>query len=385
MARKKTNTQFIAEIKEKFDDEFVFLEEYQGAKTPILCRHKCGYEWSVSPTNILSGKGCPKCSGKIHYSLDDAKVLFANKGLELLAEEYVDANTSMPYICLKHKNKGVQHRTLSAIINTNTPGCKYCGYELSSKKQLNPDLYDEMYNCFLSQGLKLLDTEYRGVYAWYNCKCINNDKHGVIKKRYVDVKYQHQGCPKCGHESLREARRKNIDYYKNIVESKGYIFVDVKYNHRDDGGTKIYYICPKHSQFGVQEKHVSKIKTQGCSYCAESQGELEIRVYLENHDIEFNTQFWFDDLRGVGGLPLSYDFYLPQYNCLIEFQGIQHEKPVDLFGGEKQFLIQKEHDRRKKEYALTQGYGFIEIWYTDINDIESILDSILFLNDKAVG
>ena len=50
------------------------------------------------------------------------------------------------------------------------------------------------------------------------------------------------------------------------------------------------------------------------------------------------------------------DFYLNDYNVAIECQGIQHEKPIERFGGEEEFEIQQEHDKRKREYANKNGY-----------------------------
>ena len=62
------------------------------------------------------------------------------------------------------------------------------------------------------------------------------------------------------------------------------------------------------------------------------------------------------------------------YNLLIEAQGQQHENPIEIFGGEKQFKIQQEHDKRKREYAEKNGYKLLEIWYYDYDRIEEILN-----------
>lgn len=376
MSRKKTNQEFTAEIKALVGDEYVFLEEYQGNQTNILCRHnKCGNEWLIRPGNFLQGKRCPACKErKPKYTLEKAKKIFAKKGLKLLAEKYESATTNMPFVCSKHPEKGIQYRSLSAINNTNTPGCKYCGYEQSKEKQIDKSLYEEMNQVFANNQLQLIDTEYRGVKEWYHCKCLNNPSHGVVLKRYTDVKHLNQGCPKCGYEKLIEARRKPISYYKDIVESNGYIFKEIKYNHRNEGCTEIYFTCPKHSQHGIQMKTVGKIKEQGCFYCSESKGEAKIRQALTSRNIKYISQKWFKDLRGIGDNPLSYDFYLLEYNILIEFQGIQHEKPIDIFGGEKQFQIQQEHDKRKRDYAENNNYKLLEIWHYEIDCIDEIID-----------
>lgn len=74
---------------------------------------------------------------------------------------------------------------------------------------------------------------------------------------------------------------------------------------------------------------------------------------------------------------LSYDFYVPDCNILIEFNGEQHEHPIEYFGGEQRFEIQKEHDKRKKTYAKNNNIELLEIWYYDFDNIEDILKSHL--------
>ena len=112
--------------------------------------------------------------------------------------------------------------------------------------------------------------------------------------------------------------------------------------------------------------------TQSCG-CMKSHGEYYISTYLLFNNINFENQKRFSDLLGVGGGNLSYDFYLPNHNMLIECQGEQHFKPYKIFGGEEQFAIQQEHDRRKREYAKDNGYRLLEISYKDYNNIDNIL------------
>ena len=80
---------------------------------------------------------------------------------------------------------------------------------------------------------------------------------------------------------------------------------------------------------------------------------------------------------GVNGGLLSYDFYLPTYNLLIEFQGEQHEHPIEHFGGIKKFIKQKIHDTRKRKYCHDNNIKLIEIWYYEINKAEQILERYL--------
>ena len=100
---------------------------------------------------------------------------------------------------------------------------------------------------------------------------------------------------------------------------------------------------------------------------------------MENNDndISFVSQKRFNGLTGYSNRKLSYDFYLPPYNKLIEFQGVQHERPVEYFGGKEKFEIQQEYDKRKRNYAKEHNIDLIEIWYYDYNNIAQILNNNL--------
>ena len=64
----------------------------------------------------------------------------------------------------------------------------------------------------------------------------------------------------------------------------------------------------------------------GCPECNKSKGEKKITNWLQSNCVEFEVQKTFNGLYGIGNKNLSYDFNLPSYNLLIEFQGEQHEK-----------------------------------------------------------
>ncbi|MCE2265790.1 hypothetical protein GPX01_08475 [Streptococcus thermophilus] len=62
---KKTNEQFLSEIKTINNGRYEILEEYKGAREKIKIRCKsCNNVWFNSPTHLLSGQGCPYCAGK---------------------------------------------------------------------------------------------------------------------------------------------------------------------------------------------------------------------------------------------------------------------------------------------------------------------------------
>ena len=105
----------------------------------------------------------------------------------------------------------------------------------------------------------------------------------------------------------------------------------------------------------------------GCPYLITYKGEEYIKQYLQNNNISFNVQQKFSNLLGTGSGQLSYDFSIPNEKygyVLIEYNGIQHYEANDYFGGEEKFKIQKEHDKRKRDYAKKHGYKLITVKYT---------------------
>jgi hypothetical protein len=138
---------------------------------------------------------------------------------------------------------------------------------------------------------------------------------------------------------------------------------------------KVYWKCPneKHKDY-PRKISSSNVLNFRCPECQYSKGEEVISQYCINNNIFYIPQKTFEGLVGLGGGLLSYDHYLLKYNLLIEFQGKQHEKYIKGWHkSKKDFLKQVEHDRRKKEYAESNGYNFLEIWYWDFDRIEEIL------------
>lgn len=61
----------------------------------------------------------------------------------------------------------------------------------------------------------------------------------------------------------------------------------------------------------------------------------------------------------------SLDIYIPSLSIGIEYQGKQHYKPIEHFGGEKHFLHQQANDRKKKALCAENGVTLIEWPYTE--------------------
>ena len=85
-----------------FDREIYYqpIEPYKGSKHAIL--HECikGHQWKAQPSNILAGRGCPRCSNRHMRNeeeyISDLKTLGITYSIE---EPYIDTNTNIKHRC----------------------------------------------------------------------------------------------------------------------------------------------------------------------------------------------------------------------------------------------------------------------------------------------
>lgn len=108
-----------------------------------------------------------------------------------------------------------------------------------------------------------------------------------------------------------------------------------------------------------------------------SKGHRAVRSFFQELNIIIEEEKSFEDLLSPRGYHLFFDFYLPDYNCVIEVDGDQHSIPVSKFGGEDTFLKLLEHDKIKNEYCEKNHIDILRIPYKHIysKGRRSIIDS----------
>lgn len=178
------------------------------------------------------------------------------------------------------------------------------------------------------------------------------------------------GCQKCGRKSIGDNKRHTVEEFivnANKKHSGRYDYSLVDYINAN---TKVKIICLEHGEFEqVANKH---LKGCGCPKCKESKGEKIIREFLIENDINYNSQHKFNGCRNI--LKLPFDFYLPDYNICIEFNGAQHYKPVKYWGGEETLKKIKFRDKIKMEYCKSNNIPLMVIRYN-----ENVINKLLIL------
>jgi hypothetical protein len=317
------------------------------------------------PDVHLRGSGCKKCaSDRIKLSDNDIikrlnkinKKRYNNKyKFGNIIHEYLK-KTKIEIICPIH---GLFVKRLDHFLNGYD--CKKCkGFNILNKEDF----------------VKKVNEIYSNKYDYTLFNYINTITKGIIKcpihGDFLSTPNNHlsgHGCKKCQYDILETS---DFNKKANIIHNNFYDYSLVNYiNSR----TKVKIICPKHGVFEqTPDNHISK--KQGCPYCNESKGEKEIKRILDELNIEYEQQYKLYEEKKKH--PLMGDFYLSKYNIIIEYNGIQHYEPVELFGGLKNFNNIIDRDERKKNLCVLMNIKLLIITYKEFNNIKNIILKILF-------
>lgn len=214
-------------------------------------------------------------------------------------------------------------------------------------------------------------------------KGYHNDNGGYETNVY-DF-YKGNRCPYC---TTRRGKVHTKDSFGSLYPEKAKYWSKNNdkspYEVTPKSGKKYKFICEKCGQeFERDLLHLNQANIGVfCRKCNSSQLEIKTKNVLEKHNIKYEIQIKYEDLLGLGNGNLSYDFYLPDYNLLIECQGIQHESWRKNWITKEDFEKQLEHDRRKREYAKKNNIDLLEIWYYDMDSIEEILIEKLYIENN---
>lgn len=298
--------------------------------------------------------------------------LLAQDEYLLLSDTYVNSRTKVK---IKHIlcNKEFEMRPFNFLVNGNR--CPHC---YGTPKKEHDAFVSELNN--INPNIEII-SDYKASDIKINCKCKIDGNEWSAKP--ADL-LMGKGCKVCGDRIGAKIRglkqlKSHDDFVKQLNNTHDNL---IKSLDKYQGANKnIRFECVTCGN--IWTTHPSNLingtKT-GCPACAKSKGEARISKVLSENKIQFIGQYKFDDLYGVGGGKLSYDFYIPSYNLLVEYNGSFHDNTSTLSTDEK-FITQQEHDRRKREYAKEHNIELLEIWYWDFNNIEQILSEKLNINN----
>ena len=366
-----THSEFVKKMYDLVGDEYTVLNQYKDSKTKVLIKHnKCGHEYEVRPDSFISGNRCPKCRIK---NITKTHEQFVKEIKNLAGEEYIvlgKYKNSGIKILMKHNKCGHEWKVTPSSFLNNGRRCPKCsGLMRKTTEQFKKKVYEAVGNKYTILG----------EYVNNNTKIlVRHNECGHEWKAVPHNLFSILACPKCS-----KCERKNTEIFKKEV----YDLVQDEYKVLGEYINSHTKILIRHNdcEMEYEVSPANFLRGTRCPKCIFSRGEKAINDYLTENNIRFETEKTFDDL--IFKRNLRFDFYLPDYNLIIEYDGRQHYKPSS-FGSKNKLKIAgnfkscKKRDRMKDRYCKENGIELLRIPYHQYNEIGSILDN-LFLSFQA--
>ena len=365
----------------------------------------------------------------MNYNIETIKNMFDKMGYDLITDYYINNKQTLEYICREHSSKGIQTTTLNDFLRKDSIMCVYCRYEkgLPNGKpwpddiirdaldKLNCDFIGRYSNekgysviqficrkhpwkgvqetnwtqvrtgqqiCGICNGTKRTTEdfkrimyeinpnieilgEYKGARKQIHCRCrIDGHEWDPLVYNLISG----YGCPECANKASGQARRTSQEYKIKTLKEK---HSDIEFLSIPTLSTD--YVKCRCKLCGYEwEATYSNLthytRATGCPKCSISESEKLIMKILDEWKIKYIYQYKFEDLKDKQYLP--FDFYLPDSNVLIEFDGEHHFYPIqrssdDLSGeiAQEDFEITVRHDNMKTDYCYQNNIPLIRIPY----------------------
>lgn len=345
------------------------LYENSAKKIEVFCpRHG---PFKIIPNAFLRGVGCNKCGVESMASKQATGITeFIQRAAALHENKYdyshVVYKSSHEYVKIICPIHGLFTQVPSAHLAGR--GCSLCGFIQSANSTRN-SLDD-----FIKDAKKIHGKKYdysQAIYSNSSLKLtIICPTHGPFKQTPGHHIHSTQGCPACAN--------RDMDLEKFI--KRAYQIHGNKFDYSEGiylGARKfIRIICAIHGPFN--QRAYNHLNGRGCVLCVDamnSKGVRKIETWLNKNNVLFEREKSFPDLVSAkrGNKSLRFDFYLPTLKVLIEFDGEQHFKANMHWGGEKAFLELVANDKKKNDWAKSNGYQMIRISFSEESQAEKIL------------
>lgn len=291
---------------------------------------------------------------------------------------YIDAKTKVCIICPEH---GEFWQTPDAHARKNkAQGCPKCKIEnLKEIQSLTPEEFTNRANKIHNNFYTYDNCNYVSMRSIINITCPIHGKFSQLASNHISGK----GCLECGKLKTSNKLKLSQEDYINRVKK---LHPDYNYSETIYTGmtNSIKYVCPKH---GVIEQNAADhyYSEAGCPKCNQSKGENLVARYLDINNVNYIQQYKVEVPENIRKSKYIFvDFYLPEYNCFIEYNGIQHYNPVKQFGGKLKFEEQKIRDLYLKEYCNINNINLLEIPYNTTNIAKDLRSIIKYRNKTAI-
>jgi hypothetical protein len=318
--------------------------------------NKCSNQFDCSFLNYKSKERCT-CESKREYTDHNSVKAYIERQGEILKSNYINSRTKLEIQCCKcngiYKIRFDQYKVGSR--------CNCCN--IYKKKTL-----DEVSKFISERGCKLLSKAYENCSVELEIQC--NNCENTFKTTYTGFR-QGTRCRNAQCDLNPNGKIFTHDYVENYIKQCG----DKLMSQYDGPEKKVEILCGTCNKTFLCKFIVYKGTFRRCHCNKASAGERAIELYLINKNIKFERQKKINGCKNKS--VLRFDFYLSDYDILIEFDGLQHFKAIEQFGGEKGYAYTAKNDIIKNIFCIQNNKKLLRIYFKQLNKIDNILDNYL--------
>lgn len=376
-----TTEEFIRKAKDVHGNRYDYSKTiYKGFNQKVIITCKEHGDFLTLPnSHVRLGCNCPECAETIKWS----KELLEKRGREKYGDRF---DYSLSEISSGKDKAKIKCNACGTIFET-TPknhiisrgGCPTCRHKFTAESE----------GVSFDEFVKRATAKHGNKYQYHkDCYTFLKNKtkitcpiHGVFWQ--TAMIHLNCGCKLCANEKVAKMQELDTEtFIERSIETHGNKY-DYSLSKYVDWKTKIKIICRKHGVF-EQTPYNHSISGRGCPLCKISSGESIIMNFLKTKNIEFVFQYKIQNIDlFCSNTRLFVDFYLPKHNVIIEFNGMQHYKPIKLWGGQESFEKQQNRDISVKMYCKENNIKLIEIPTKKFGKIKEILTKELKIKVKT--
>jgi len=349
--KRKWDENSIKEWLKENKPEFEFIETKIVKRDRKVYLKKEDKEAWVIWTSVLDGKNI---QFRNIYTTETFKEKLKNKfpHIELL-EEYKGDKIEHKFYCNECESEFIKS---PCSLFANTYGCNTCYFRLFENG------LEDRRNNFKIRFENKYKNEYEILSEYNNLEDKMTFKHNICNRTFeanATTILRGVGCPYCNIEKQRKTHEEFKEQLETLYPGKYELLSE--YVRREDK-VRVKYLCCNTEK---ETNPADLIKGLGCGVCSGSSLEQIMKSVLENYNVKFIFQHTIEGCRYIK--LLRFDFYLPEYNAVIETMGEQHYYKIDFYGGEEGLKLTQLRDKIKKDFCLNNNIIFIEIPYYNCN------------------
>lgn len=268
--------------------------------------------------------------------------------------------------------------TFAKFQNRNKRQCNKCGRKRShDQSRHNIEFIKEQIASFGCMCLSDKYINYKEKLTM-QCECGN-----VYQQSYTNFIHGTHHCQKCSRKIANEAKNKyTYEYVYEYLQEHGSILLTPKTEKFIGYKSDIEIECSCGEKFSTTLEIVLAYNKTKCRSCKAqnspiSRGERYIKNYLLDKGFDFYQEYSFSDCKDKYVLRFDFAVVVNDRLKLIEFDGIQHFKPYDYYGGEEYYQKVLRRDNIKNKYCEDNNISLLRIPYTEIHNIDVLLDEYL--------